>query len=154
MAADTASKLDHQLCFALYAASNAMTRLYRDRLEPLGLTYPQYLVMLVLWEQDGLTVSGHHNVKTLGDRLHLDSGTLTPMLKRMEQAGLLARTRSTEDERQVAVSLTPKGRALQRDVAALQRDLACLLPLDPKDLGRLRAELRGLADCLLAREAE
>ncbi|WP_341705367.1 MarR family transcriptional regulator, partial [Ferrovibrio sp.] len=74
--------LDQQLCFALYAASNAMTRLYRDLLEPLGLTYPQYLAMLVLWEQAPL------NVKTLGERLQLDSGTLTPMLKRMEQAGL------------------------------------------------------------------
>lgn len=146
MSADTVSRLDHQLCFALYAASNAMTRLYRDRLEPLGLTYPQYLVMLVLWEQDGLTVSA------IGERLHLDSGTLTPMLKRMEQAGLVARRRSKDDERQVAVSLTPKGQALQRDVAAMQRELACLLPLDLKDLGRLRTELRGLADGLLARE--
>jgi MarR family transcriptional regulator, organic hydroperoxide resistance regulator len=148
MSADTISRLDHQLCFALYAASNAMTRLYRDKLEPLGLTYPQYLVMLVLWEQDGLTVSA------IGERLHLDSGTLTPMLKRMEQAGLVARRRSAEDERQVAVSLTPKGQALQRDVAAMQRELACLLPLDLKDLGRLRAELRGLADELLAREGK
>ena len=125
-----------------------MTRLYRDRLEPLGLTYPQYLVMLVLWEQDGLTV------KAIGERLHLDSGTLTPMLKRMEQAGLVARRRGKADERQVAVSLTPRGQALQRDVAALQRDLACLLPLDLKGLGRLRAELRGLADSLLALESE
>lgn len=148
MSADTASKLDHQLCFALYAASNAMTRLYRDRLEPLGLTYPQYLVMLVLWEQDELTVSA------IGNRLHLDSGTLTPMLKRMEQAGLVARRRSKDDERQVAVSLTSRGQALQRDVAAMQRDLACLLPLELKDLGRLRAELRGLADGLLARESD
>lgn len=146
MSADDQLKLDNQLCFALYAASNAMTRLYRDRLEPLGLTYPQYLVMLVLWEQDGLTVSA------IGERLHLDSGTLTPMLKRMEQAGLVARRRSKDDERQVAVSLTPKGQALQRDVAAMQRELACLLPLDLKDLGRLRTELRGLADGLLARE--
>lgn len=144
MSADTISKLEHQLCFALYAASNAMTRLYRDRLEPLGLTYPQYLVMLVLWEQDGLTV------KAIGERLHLDSGTLTPMLKRMEEAGLLERRRSREDERQVAISLTTKGRALQRDVAAMQRDLACLLPFEMKDLARLRTELRGLADNLFA----
>lgn len=148
MTADTVSKLDHQLCFALYAASNAMTRLYRDRLEPLGLTYPQYLVMLVLWETDGLTV------KAIGERLHLDSGTLTPMLKRMEQAGLLERRRSKADERQVGIRLTPKGQALKREVAALQRDLACLLPLELKDLGRLRAELRGLADSLLALESE
>lgn len=104
MTADTQLTLDHQLCFALYAASNAMTRLYRDRLEPLGLTYPQYLAMLVLWEQDGAAAL---NVKTLGERLHLDSGTLTPMLKRMEQAGLVSRTRNAADERQVAVALTP-----------------------------------------------
>ena len=83
MSADTSLQLDSQLCFALYAASNAMTRLYRDKLEPLGLTYPQYLVLLVLWEQDGIAV------KDIGQRLHLDSGTLTPMLKRMEQAGLV-----------------------------------------------------------------
>lgn len=105
MTADTQLTLDHQLCFALYAASNAMTRLYRDRLEPLGLTYPQYLAMLVLWEQDGAAAL---NVKTLGERLHLDSGTLTPMLKRMEQAGLVSRTRNAADERQVAVALTPR----------------------------------------------
>lgn len=148
MSADTISKLDHQLCFALYAASNAMTRLYRDKLEPLGLTYPQYLVMLVLWEQDGLTVSA------IGERLHLDSGTLTPMLKRMEQAGLLERRRSADDERQVGIRLTAKGKALQREVAALQRELACLLPLELKDMGRLRAELRGLADSLLTLESE
>lgn len=139
MSADTAARLDHQLCFALYAASNAMTRLYRDRLEPLGLTYPQYLVMLVLWEQDGLTV------KAIGERLYLDSGTLTPMLKRMEEAGLLERRRSRDDERQVEIRLTARGRALEREVAALQRDLFCLLPLGPEDMARLRTELRGLA---------
>jgi len=141
-------KLDAQLCFALYAASNAMTRLYRDRLEPLGLTYPQYLVMLVLWEQDGLTV------KAIGERLHLDSGTLTPMLKRMEQAGLVERRRDATDERQVAVSLTVDGRALKADIRQVRADLGCLLPLPPADLGRLRAELRGLADGLIAAQAE
>lgn len=144
MSADTQLKLDHQLCFALYAASNAMTRLYRDRLEPLGLTYPQYLVMLVLWEQDGLTV------KTLGDRLHLDSGTLTPMLKRMEQAGFLTRQRASGDERQVLVRLTEAGQALKAAVAEMHAGLACLLPLDRADIGRLRVELRGLAAGLIA----
>lgn len=144
MSADTTVKLDHQLCFALYTASNAMTRLYRDKLEPLGLTYSQYLVMLVLWEQDGLTV------KTLGERLHLDSGTLTPMLKRMEQAGLISRARDTADERQVSIRLTAEGRALEAKVAAIQRELTCLMPLDLKELGRLRTELRGLADRLIA----
>lgn len=150
MSADTQLKLDHQLCFALYAASNAMTRLYRDRLEPLGLTYPQYLVMLVLWEQDGLTVKSPLSVKGLGERLHLDSGTLTPMLKRMEQAGLLNRQRAAGDERQVVVSLTDDGRALKTAVADMHAGLTCLLPLDMADLGRLRTELRGLAAGLIA----
>ncbi|HEX6956936.1 MAG TPA: MarR family transcriptional regulator [Ferrovibrio sp.] len=145
MTADESIKLDQQLCFALYAASNAMTRLYRDRLEPLGLTYPQYLVMLVLWEKDGLTV------KAIGERLHLDSGTLTPMLKRMEQSGLISRARDAADERQVTISLTPGGRALEARVAAMQRDMACLLPLKPQDLARLRTELRGLARGLMDR---
>lgn len=143
MSANDQLKLDHQLCFALYAASNAMTRLYRDHLEPLGLTYPQYLVLLVLWEQDGLAV------KQLGERLHLDSGTLTPMLKRMEQAGLLARSRNPDDERQVTISLTGRGQALKADVARMHANLGCLLPLDMADIGRLRTELRGLAEGLI-----
>ncbi len=150
MSADESITLDHQLCFALYAASNAMTRLYRDRLEPLGLTYPQYLVMLVLWEQ-ARAEAGPHTVKTLGERLHLDSGTLTPMPKRMEQAGLITRSRAPEDERQVTITLTEQGRALEAAVAAMQRDMACLLPLGLQDLARLRTELRGLAAGLQAR---
>ena len=100
-------QLDHQLCFALYAASLAMTKLYKPLLEPLGLTYPQYLVMLVLWQADGLTVS------QLGERLALDSGTLTPLLKRLEAAGLVQRLRDTADERRVLLQLTPAGRALK-----------------------------------------
>jgi DNA-binding MarR family transcriptional regulator len=99
--------LDNQLCFALYSASLAMTKLYKPLLEDLGLTYPQYLVMLVLWEQDGLTVSA------LGERLFLDSGTLTPLLKRMEQSGLVTRQRSAEDERRVEVRLTSDGKKLK-----------------------------------------
>ncbi len=142
MTADTNLKLDAQLCFALYAASNAMTRLYRDRLEPLGLTYPQYLVLLVLWEQDDLTVS------QLGEKLYLDSGTLTPMLKRMEQAGHLSRRRDAADERQVRVQLTPTGRKLKAQVAEMHAGLACLLPLPLADIMRLKAELRGFAAAL------
>jgi len=144
MSADSALKLDNQLCFALYAASNAMTRLYRDLLEPHGLTYPQYLVMLVLWEQDGL------GVKDIGARLHLDSGTLTPMLKRMAEAGLITRSRSSEDERQVAIQLTPKGLGLKPAIAAMHGQLGCLVPLKPAEIARLRAELRGLAEGLIA----
>jgi DNA-binding MarR family transcriptional regulator len=106
-----AQLLDNQLCFSLYAASLAMTKVYKPLLDSLGLTYPQYLVMLVLWEGDG------HTVSALGERLSLDSGTLTPLLKRMEAAGWLARQRSSEDERRVHVVLTPTGRALQGQAA-------------------------------------
>ena len=110
--------LDNQLCFALYSASLAMTKLYKPLLESLGLTYPQYLVMLVLWEQDALTVS------TLGERLSLDSGTLTPLLKRMEQSQLLARQRAKDDERKVIVTLTAQGRKLKDQAASVP---ACLV---------------------------
>jgi MarR family transcriptional regulator, organic hydroperoxide resistance regulator len=105
--------LDNQLCFALYSTSLAMTKLYKPLLDALGLTYPQYLVMLVLWERDGLTVSA------LGERLYLDSGTLTPLLKRMETAGWLVRQRSQDDERRVEVHLTPDGRALKTQAARI-----------------------------------
>jgi len=103
--------LDNQLCFALYSTSLAMTRLYKPLLDALGLTYPQYLVLLVLWEQDGLTVSA------LGERLFLDSGTLTPLLKRLESSGLVSRQRATQDERRVHITLTPAGRALKDEAA-------------------------------------
>ena len=99
--------LDNQLCFALYSASLAMTKLYKPLLAQLGLTYPQYLVMLVLWEQDGITVS------ELGERLFLDSGTLTPLLKRLEASGLLTRERDAQDERRVRITLTAPGRTLR-----------------------------------------
>src|SRR5213080_1501934 len=105
-AADLPLRLDNQLCFAVYSTAHAFNRVYKPLLDRLGLTYPQYLVMLVLWEEDGLPV------KEFGERLFLDSGTLTPLLKRMETAGLVKRTRSTEDERQVIVALTAQGEAL------------------------------------------
>ena len=110
---EQALQLDHQLCFALYSASLAMTKLYKPLLDSLQLTYPQYLVMLVLWEEDGLTVSA------LGERLHLDSGTLTPLLKRLEAVGWIARQRSTKDERRVHVVLTPAGVALKARAAEI-----------------------------------
>jgi MarR family transcriptional regulator, organic hydroperoxide resistance regulator len=100
-------RLDYQLCFALYAATLAMTKLYKPLLGPLGLTYPQYLVMLVLWEGDGVTVS------QAGARLALDSGTLTPLLKRLERSDLVQRLRDTTDERRVLLRLTAAGRALK-----------------------------------------
>lgn len=104
---DAALRLDNQLCFALYSASLAMTKVYKPLLEALGLTYPQYLVLLLLWEQDEVSVSA------LGERLYLDSGTLTPLLKRMQVSGLLVRNRSQEDERRVLISLTDAGRQLK-----------------------------------------
>lgn len=105
--------LDRQLCFALYSASLAMTKLYKPLLEPLELTYPQYLVLLVLWESDSQTVS------QLGERLGLDSGTLTPLLKRLETAGHVQRLRDTADERRVHVRLTPQGRQLREQAAGV-----------------------------------
>ncbi|NDP64767.1 MarR family transcriptional regulator [Polaromonas sp.] len=105
--------LDHQLCFALYSTSLAMTRLYKPLLDGLGITYPQYLALLVLWERDGLSVS------ELGERLFLDSGTLTPLLKRLESAGLVSRLRAVEDERRVHITLTPAGRALKAQAASI-----------------------------------
>src|SRR4051812_2496246 len=107
-ATDQALLLDNQLCFALYSASLAMTKLYKPLLDELGLTYPQYLAMLVLWERDGLMVS------ELGERLSLDSGTLTPLLKRLEASGLIARIRDVQDERRVHITLTADGRKLKQ----------------------------------------
>ncbi len=104
---DAALLLDNQLCFALYSASLAMTKVYKPLLDALGITYPQYLVLLVLWERDGVTVSG------LGERLSLDSGTLTPLLKRLEATGLISRLRDAADERRVRIQLTTAGRALK-----------------------------------------
>ena len=134
--------LNNQLCFALYSASLAMTKLYKPLLEELGLTYPQYLVMLVLWEQDDQGVSA------LGERLNLDSGTLTPLLKRMEQAGLLQRTRSSEDERKVHVTLSAAGRKLKVKAAKVP---ACILQASGCPLPELRsltAQVQALRDGL------
>jgi DNA-binding MarR family transcriptional regulator len=112
-------QLDHQLCFALYSSSRVMTKLYKPVLAPLGLTYPQYLVMLVLWE------CGSLGVGELGARLYLDSGTLTPLLKRMEQAGLLQRSRSGDDERRVTATLTAAGGDMKRRAAHVPLRVAC-----------------------------
>ena len=131
-------KLDHQLCFALYAASLAMTKLYKPLLEPLGLTYPQYLVLLVLWEQDGITVS------QLGQRLALDSGTLTPLLKRIEAAGLLGRLRDRADERRVVLQLTATGRALKARAVEVPQAVACASGCALDELASLTARLQTL----------
>jgi DNA-binding MarR family transcriptional regulator len=113
LTSDQALLLDNQLCFALYSASLAMTRLYKPLLDELNLTYPQYIAMLALWERDGLMVS------ELGERLSLDSGTLTPLLKRLEALGLVARIRDVQDERRVHITLTTAGRKLKARAAKI-----------------------------------
>lgn len=130
--------LDQQLCFALYAASRSVTSLYRPLLEPLGLTYPQYLVMLVLWEQDGLTV------RELGQRLQLDSGTLTPLLKRLQAAELVTRQRRQEDEREVDIRLTDTGLALREKASGIPECLAQCMQLPFDQMQTLRDELKRL----------
>jgi len=132
-------RLDNQLCFALYAAGGLVTRAYRPLLEPLGLTYPQYLVMLALWEQAPRTV------KALGQALDLDSGTLTPLLKRLETAGFVTRRRDAEDERKLQVELTEAGRALREKAAGVPTALACQLHLPVEKIVELRAALQDLA---------
>lgn len=138
--------LDRQLCFALYSASRAMTRAYGPILEKLGLTYPQYLVMLVLWEADGVSI------KQLGQRLELDSGTLTPLAKRLEADGLVERRRSSDDERVVEVHLTAAGRALKTKAREVPGKVACRAGLDGAEgltrLEALRDELRALTATL------
>ncbi len=130
--------LDRQLCFALYSASLSMTKLYKPLLDPLGLTYPQYLVMLALWERDGETVG------QLGARLYLDSGTLTPLLKRLEAQGLLQRQRDAADERRVLLSLTPAGRALRERAEAVPRSVACATACELDEIAQLTRQLQAL----------
>jgi DNA-binding MarR family transcriptional regulator len=130
--------LDNQLCFALYSASLLMTKLYKPLLDEIGLTYPQYLAMLALWEEDGVTVSA------LGARLHLDSGTLTPLLKRLEKVGLLTRERNEEDERQVLVRLTQEGRALKKRAADIPRKIVAATGANLPEIINLRKRLKKL----------
>lgn len=138
--------LDNQLCYALYAAAHRMTKSYRPLLERLGLTYPQYLVLLVLWEQDGVTVS------EIGRRLRLDSGTLTPVLKRLENAGLLVRTRRQSDEREVEIALTQRGRELRTDAVAVRESVMCQLELSEPELRTMRKDLNRLIERLSAND--
>lgn len=130
--------LNEMLCFALYGAAHAFSRAYKPLLEPLGLTYPQYLVMISLWERDGQPVKG------LGEALGLDSGTLSPLLKRLEQAGLVSRTRDRQDERQVNITLTEKGRALQGDAAAIMPAIAQATGCGLDEVIALRDRLKSL----------
>jgi DNA-binding MarR family transcriptional regulator len=139
MTATGSLRLDDQLCFALYAATNAITRAYRGPLAEIGLTYPQYLAMLVLWEH------GEQSVKSLADRLDLDSSTLTPLLKRLAAAGLISRGRDASDERVVRIGLTPQGEALREPAARIQQGVACRTHLSEPQFVELRSTLHGLA---------
>jgi DNA-binding MarR family transcriptional regulator len=140
--------LDQQLCFALYNASRAIVRAYAPLLEPLGLTYPQYLVLLVLWDEDGLPVN------QLGERLGLDSGTLTPLLKRLEKSGVVARRRDRGDQRVVHIHLTADGKALRAKAKRVPIEAACAAGFDvtsERSLARLvtlREELHSLTSRL------
>ncbi|MBW8848462.1 MAG: MarR family transcriptional regulator [Burkholderiales bacterium] len=137
-------QLDRQLCFALYSSSLAMTKIYKPLLAPLGLTYPQYLVMLVLWETEGLSVS------QLGQRLSLDSGTLTPLLKRLEQLGHIERRRARDDERRVDIFLTQAGRKLRAQALDIPGQLACASACDLDELTALTQRLHQLRGQLTA----
>jgi len=134
--------LDNQLCFALYSAQLALNKVYRQLLGKLGLTYPQYLVMLVLWEGDALTVS------QIGEHLFLDSATLTPLLKRLEAGGLIVRERAREDERQVIISLTAQGRALKQKARSIPEALLCASGCNPREVTGLKSQLEALRDNL------
>jgi MarR family transcriptional regulator, organic hydroperoxide resistance regulator len=141
-AADMPLQLGNQLCFAIYSAAHAFNRVYKPLLDRLGLTYPQYLVMLVLWERDGVPV------KDIGERLFLDSGTLTPLLKRMEAAHLLKRTRSAEDERQVLISLTSQGHALREKARAVPQAILAASACSLGELSAMKNQLITLRDRL------
>ena len=131
-------RLDNQLCFALYAATRAISKTYRERLGPLNLTYPQYLVLLVLWETDGL------NISAIGEKLMLDSGTLTPLIKRLETMKLVTRQRGKDDEREVRVWLSAKGNELKTGALDARRFVACRLDMTEAEILALRSDLMAL----------
>ena len=134
--------LENQLCFALYNASRAMTKAYQPHLRKLGLTYPQYIVMLSLWQFNESTV------KALGEKLSLDSGTLTPLLKRLQTAGLVERTRSKDDERVVLISLTKQGQLLEQAALTMRQQMLCQHPADKEHLLALKTQLQELTNQL------
>ncbi|APO68454.1 MarR family transcriptional regulator protein [Rhizobium gallicum] len=135
-------KLDNFICFAMYTASHAMNRVYKPLLDALGLTYPQYLVMVSLWQEDGQTVGG------LGEKLFLESSTLTPLLKRLEAAGYISRERSKEDERVVVIRLSGEGIGLQEKACAIPNCIAGATGRDAAGLARLQAEIVALREAL------
>src|SRR3569623_862049 len=134
IAADQMLRLDNQICFAVYSAAHAFKRFYKPLLDRLGLTYPQYLVMLVLWERDDVPL------KDIGEKLFLDSGTLTPLLKRLEAAHLVRRTRSSEDERQVLIALTAQGHALKEKARAVPQSILAASACSVSELVAMKDE--------------
>jgi MarR family transcriptional regulator, organic hydroperoxide resistance regulator len=149
MSEDTVkTKLEQQLCFAIYSTMHAVTKAYQPLLEKLGLTYPQYLAMLVLWEGGDVTV------KELGDRLYLDSGTLTPLLKRLDAMGLVQRARDPKDERRVRVTLTDKSKALHREAQSVPAQIMGAMGRPADELKAVRKELRRIRNALLAARPE
>ncbi|WP_144575458.1 MarR family winged helix-turn-helix transcriptional regulator [Agrobacterium sp. DE0009] len=135
-------RLDQQICFALYGAAHAFTRAYKPLLDPIGLTYPQYLVMMALWEKETSTV------KALGEMLGLDSGTLSPLLKRLEHAGLITRKRGTVDERQVLVALTKKGAELKKEGVKIMAAIGSATGCGLEELVQIRDRVNTLKDNL------
>ena len=143
-AADAPLLLGNQICFAIYSTAHAFNRVYKPLLDRLGLTYPQYLVMLVLWERDGVPV------KDIGERLFLDSGTLTPLLKRLEAAQLIKRTRDTADERQVLIALTPQGQLLREKARTVPQSILAASACSIAELSAMKNDLVALRDRLNA----
>jgi len=135
--------LDEQFCFAIYSAGHALNRAYKPLLDRLGVTYPQYLVLLTLWEEDGQSVG------SIGSRLMLESSTLTPLLKRLEGAGIIRRARNPEDERQVTIHLTPKGRRLREKARTVPRSMLAATQCDAAKLSRLRDRVLEVRDSIL-----
>lgn len=139
--------LDQQLCFAVYSAAHALNRAYKPLLDPYGLTYPQYIALMTLWEEDGRTV------KALGAKLGLDSGTLSPLLKRLEAAGYILRARDKADERQVIITLTGKGRAMKNNAVAIRTEIGKATGCSRDALQALTTSLHALSDGLEADHA-
>ena len=143
-----ALRLDNQICFAVYATAHAFNRTYKPLLDPLGLTYPQYLVMMVLWEQNELLV------KEIGNRLELDSGTLSPLLKRLEKIGFVERRRNQADERQVSIRLTETGKKLEIAAQAIMPEILRQTACGIEELGAIRDQLNRLRSNLIKRQMQ
>ncbi len=143
---DEILKLDNQLCFALYVCSKEIIKKYKPILEPLGLTYTGYITMLALWEEDNLTV------KDLGNKLYLDSGTLTPLLKKLESQNFINRIRSSNDERNVVITLTQKGRELKSVAVNVPKDLVCTVKFDKETIAKTIGNLHSIMELLTKEE--